>query len=172
MHICHEKLRPKEIAQIKIHSNECLHNDCMDCKCKNIEIVKTVKYLQLGIHLDDQFNWKFHIRHLTIKMRQIIKEVRMAKNKLTAEALRIVYFSLAHSHLIYGITAWGFGNLNPLIILQEKLLNVMSRKSQVKPDKSIYQVWSILPLKATFERILLTTKYFEVQARGAQNALT
>jgi hypothetical protein len=36
---------------------------------------------------------------------------------------RIMYFSLAHSYLNYGITAWGAVNLSVLEALQEKVGN-------------------------------------------------
>jgi hypothetical protein len=160
MHFCLKQLRPAQPPQITIHSIECLHApNRTACSCKEIQFLKNTKYL--GIYFDDELNWKCHIRHLTIKLRQVIKEVRLAKNKLTAEALRIVYFSLAHSHLSYGITAWGSACLTPVINLQEKLLYIMARKHQLQNDKSIYQVWKVLPLEHTFEQTAITLKYFD-----------
>jgi hypothetical protein len=161
MHFCVKTMRPAQPPHIAIHTFDCLHtaDRTSSCSCNKIQFAKTAKYL--GIFLDDELNWKCHIRHLTVKMRQVIKEVRLAKSKLTAEALRIVYFSLAHSHLIYGISAWGHACLTPLINLHEKLLHVMARKNQLHPDKSIYQVWNVLPLEKTFEQIVLIIKYFD-----------
>ncbi|XP_050563464.1 uncharacterized protein LOC118274071 [Spodoptera frugiperda] len=42
------------------HTYDCLHNNKTNCQCKNIDIVD--KYRYLGLTVDNNFNWKTHIK--------------------------------------------------------------------------------------------------------------
>jgi hypothetical protein len=159
MHFCLKAMRAEELRPTLIlHTTECIHKLNVGCACENLTVVSTLKYL--GVTLDDEFNWMPQIKNVCNKIRSVIKEIKLTKSKLTPAALRIVYFSLAHSHLIYGLPAWGNANLTPLKTLQEKLLITMSSKAQLRKEPNVHKLWNVLELNELYELTVLTLKYF------------
>jgi uncharacterized protein YktA (UPF0223 family) len=161
MHICAKNLRLRnEKPTIKIHTNECIHNANNNCDCKPIDFVREIKYL--GIHIDEDLSWAPQIRNVVSKMRSVLREIKLAKARVTPNALRIIYFSLAHSHLIYGLPAWGKASLSKLLEIQNKILYTMSTKSQIKKHNGdVFKIWQVLPIDKTFEQNVILLKYFE-----------
>ena len=51
--------------------------------------------------------WKTHISHLNSKIAHALYALKQVKNTLPTTALRTLYFSIIHPHILYGITAWG-----------------------------------------------------------------
>jgi hypothetical protein len=161
MHICTKEMRKGETHDpaLVVHSKECIHRFSFGCDCEYMKQVETHKYL--GVLLDQDFSWLAQIKVVANKMRSVIKEIKLTKNKLTFEALRLVYFSLAQSYLIYGLPAWGNANIKSLCDLQEKLLFIMSSNKMLKAEKNVFKIWQVLPLNSLFEVTMLTQKYFD-----------
>jgi hypothetical protein len=61
----------------------------------------------LGIHIDEQLSWKCHIKKLFSKIFRAIFCINRVKNILPFGVLKSLYYSLVHSHIIYGIQTWG-----------------------------------------------------------------
>ena len=58
-------------------------------------------YKLLGIHLDEYLTFNNHTNVLCNKLAKSLYCINRAKNFLTTKALRLLYFSLIHSHLNY-----------------------------------------------------------------------
>jgi Reverse transcriptase (RNA-dependent DNA polymerase) len=113
MHFCQPSMRTESLKlKIISHTYDCLHNFCINCTCTPLTQVESTKYL--GLFVDQDFSWKLHIKHISNKLRRIIREFNFVKSNLTYPVRRIMYFSLAHSYFNHGITAWGSANLNQL----------------------------------------------------------
>ena len=61
--------------------------------------VPAIKFL--GIHIDPQLNFKFHITQLNSKISKALYFLRNSKNLLTIKGLTSLYYALIHCHLIY-----------------------------------------------------------------------
>ena len=61
----------------------------------------------LGVFLDNAMSWRYHAEHLHNKLAMNKHLLTTSKNKLDHDSLQKVYFSHIHSHLTYGIKAWG-----------------------------------------------------------------
>ena len=70
-----------------------------------IPYVRSTKFL--GVFIDDTLSWKNHIEYLHNKLTMNKHMLSISKHKLDKDSLRKVYFSHIHSHLVYGIKAWG-----------------------------------------------------------------
>ena len=66
---------------------------------------KVIKYL--GVIFDEQLRWTYHILSLKTKLSRINGVMYNLRNYCNKSTLRMIYYSLAYSHLIYGILAWG-----------------------------------------------------------------
>jgi hypothetical protein len=88
--------------------------------------VPAIKYL--GVYFDPQLNFKFHIDYVSKKISQALFTLRTVKNMLPKQALRTLYFSLIHCHLVYAAEIWGSTNssfLNVIFLKQKAALRIV-----------------------------------------------
>jgi hypothetical protein len=129
MHFCIKSMRGQHKLNVICHEYECLHNFQTSCNCKCISQVSSCVCLELDV--DEDFGWKNHVNHLVSKLQTVVREMTFMRSNMTYSAKRIVYHSIAHSHLNYGITAWGSANLTSLLDVQEKILYKMCSKKHI-----------------------------------------
>ena len=72
---------------------------------EHLERVNSTKFLV--IHIDSHLTWEDHIEHCRSKLSSGIYAINMSKHFLNKNHLRIVYYSLIHPHLTYGLRLWG-----------------------------------------------------------------
>jgi exonuclease III len=159
MHFCHPNMRAENKLNLICHTHDCLHNFCINCNCEHITQVDNTKYL--GLIVDQDFTWKLHIRHISNKLRKIIRDFNFLKSNLTYPVRRIMYFSLAHSYFNHGITAWGSASLTQLCNLQERVLYKMCSKAHKQSVVNQFKFWKVLPVNKIFELNVLHLKYFD-----------
>ena len=58
-------------------------------------------YKLLGILFDEHLNFNHHINHLKSKLSKVLYCKNRIKNFVSQKALKTIYFSLFHSHLLY-----------------------------------------------------------------------
>ena len=62
--------------------------------------------MNLGVYLDDNLSWLSHISEKSVQLSKIIGVMNKLKNSLPKYILKIIYVSLVHSHLQYGLIVW------------------------------------------------------------------
>ena len=72
---------------------------------ENIQRVGHAKFL--GIWVDDELEWDKHIEHVSKKIASGTYAINSSKRILSIPNLKLLYFSLVHSHLSYGTLIWG-----------------------------------------------------------------
>ena len=70
-----------------------------------ILIVSTTKFL--GVYLDNQLNWKYHIMSLLNKIQSNKYLLSTAQHLLSKQNLKSIYFAHIYSHLSYSLVTWG-----------------------------------------------------------------
>jgi hypothetical protein len=81
---------------------------------------QSVKFLELLV--DDTLSWDNHINHVASKLSSACYAVRALTPLLSKNALRMLYFSYAHSIISYGIIFWGAStNSIKIFRLQKKI---------------------------------------------------
>jgi hypothetical protein len=94
----------------------------LDLGSESMERVRCTTFL--GIYIDDELEWTDHIDHVAKKIASGSYAIRAAKQTLSIENLKSLYYSLVHSHLTYGNMVWGSAyqyRLNKLVKLQKKM---------------------------------------------------
>lgn len=112
---------------------------------KTIRESTKIKYL--GVLLDNKLSWKFHIAELCKKLSCAIGMLHKMKNLCSTETLRSIYFSLFHSHLVYGISVWGLANTtltNRVFRLQKRAVRVISKADFLAHTNPIFKNLQIL----------------------------
>jgi len=134
-------------------NNEVVFNDSLDChqNCFKIEKVENFKYL--GVHIDCNFSWKKHCESLKFYFRNMLRKFYQLAKMCSPTVLKMFYYGLFHSKLIYGIACWGGAYANkiaPLQVVQKavirKICNVRSRT----PSYELFKTLNILPIRHLF----------------------
>ena len=89
-------------------------------------IDKVLDFNFLGIHFNEQLNWKSHIDKLSVKCCRILGILNRLKRILPLNIKIILYNSLMLPHLNYGITLWGF-KCERILKLQKKAARILRR---------------------------------------------
>jgi hypothetical protein len=85
----------------------------------------------LGVQFDPQLTFKNPISLISSKISKGLFVLRSAKNILSPKALKALYYSLIHSHLVYCIQIWSCGNqnaVNGLFIKQKAAIRIINKK--------------------------------------------
>ena len=80
----------------------------------------------LGVLIDKHISWKYHTEMSSNKISKNCGVLSRLKNYLPLFILRTIYFSMVHSHLNYGLFAWGFDS-NRIIKLQKRCVRIITR---------------------------------------------
>jgi len=92
----------------------------------SLECKEHVKYL--GILLDSNLSWKFHIEFVALKISEIIGVIACLRHFVPLCTLLNIYRSLIFPYLSYGLAAWGQAattHLQKLLALQKFVLHLM-----------------------------------------------
>ena len=97
----------------------------------------------LGVEIDNNLSWKFHIENLETKIARVIGIMYKVRPILNTYCLKSLYHSLIHSRLSYANIAWGSTNvskLKKLISLQNHAIRIICNK---RKHESIFSFsWS------------------------------
>ena len=91
-----------------------------------IESKNCIKYL--GVLVDKNLTWNYHIDAITAKISETIGLISKLQHSIPRHILLYIYQTLIHPHLNYGLAAWGQvskTSLNKILILQKKVLGMM-----------------------------------------------
>ena len=89
---------------------------------KKIKRENCVKFL--GIMLDANLSWKYHIAELSKKLSRSIVIFYKIRHLVPLEILKSLYYSLFYSFVSYGIAVWGFTHktyVQKIFLLQKKI---------------------------------------------------
>jgi len=116
-----------------------------------------IKYL--GVYFDCDLNFKFHIRFICGKISRALYILRTCKNILSPKALKTLYYSLVHCHLIYGNQIWSSassGVISELFRKQKAAIRVITNSRYNQHTEPLFKAANILPLPKLCE-------YFKLQ---------
>jgi hypothetical protein len=114
--------------------------------------ITNVKYSKfLGLIINNRPSWQDHIDLMIPKLNTAALVIRFLKQLLNLEALKMAYFSFAHSILSYGIIILGSSSYSKIIFKVQKritriIINVDSRTS----CRNLFKQLNILPLQSQY----------------------
>ena len=120
----------------------------------------------LGILFDPELNFKQHIKSISSKISKALYILRTVKNILSEKALKTLYYSLIHCHLVYGIHVWSSSspsNLNGLVKMQKNAIRIITDSNYNAHTLPLFKKMVILPLESLiqFFRIQFMHKYVQ-----------
>ena len=112
-----------------------------------IERVHVTKFL--GVHLDEDLNWKYHISQISLKVSRSLGILNKVRYIFSKSILRTLYFTIIQPYFIYCNIAWGGATqtaLNKLFYLQKRAVRIVSHSKFRAPTNSIFKDLNILKL--------------------------
>ena len=106
---------------------------------KKIQCENCVKFL--GVLLDADLSWKYHINELLKKLSRTLGLFCKIRYYVPLEILKQLYYSLFYSFVSYGITVWGLtykSLVQKLIVIQKKIVRVMTSNKMNGYTSSIF----------------------------------
>jgi hypothetical protein len=94
--------------------------------CNNNEINEVSHITFLGLVVDNALSWNFHIDNIINKLTRVCYMIRSVKPYMSSSSLVMVYYSLFHTTLSYGIIVWGQSTTCKLFMLQKRVVWVMT----------------------------------------------
>jgi hypothetical protein len=112
----------------------------------------------LGVLFDEYLSFDDHISHLCGKISKSLYCLNRVKNFITQNALKMLYFSMVHSHLSYCINVYGCANLtslNPLKLKQMAAIRIVSNAGHRDHTNPLFKQLGILPLNELLKYSIL-----------------
>lgn len=107
--------------------------------------VDAFKYL--GVTLDSSMHWAQHIDTVCKKLSFGCFTLVQARKHFTKTTLRLIYFSIFHSHLTYCIESWGYTYASycaPINILQKRAVRIIASEPRTAPSSPIFKELNIM----------------------------
>ena len=109
-------------------------------------IEQVTEFNFLGITIDQNVTWNAHITKTSIKIARVIGILHKLRHSFPQRILRLIYNSLIHPHLIYGLYLWGF-NPKRLTILQKRAVRILALRPYLSHSTPLFKFLKILKLE-------------------------
>ena len=126
----------------------------------SLEYKEHVKYL--GILLDSNLSWKFHIEYVALKISNIIGVIARLRHFVPLWTLLNIYRSLIFPYLSYGLAAWGQAaktHLQKLLVLQKRVLRLMYFSEPRAHAVSLFITANVLPINMLYVKTVSSLMY-------------
>ena len=127
------------------------------------KFISRVKYIKfLGLLLDENLSWKYHLSQLSKKLSRTCGILLKIRNYLPTKILRCIYNSLLMSFLQYGMVVWGqtFNSyIEPLFNLRKKAIRTISHQTVLSYSLPLFKGLHLLRVSDIFKFKLLTFVY-------------
>ncbi len=103
----------------------------------------------LGILFDEHLLFEHHVNHLCSKISKSLFCINRIKNFVNPVSLKMLYYSMVHSHISYCITVYGCANsttLNKLKLKQKEAIRIISNAGFRDHTIPLFKEKQILPL--------------------------
>ena len=127
---------------------------------KKISRTTAVKFL--GVLLDTHLSRKLHITKLSRKLARTVGIFCKVRHLVRPETLKILYFSLFYSFVIYGIAVCGLTHkslLDPIIVSKKKIIRIICFREPNAYAEPLCKELNLLKIRKIYELQLLPFVY-------------
>ncbi len=164
-------LHPKKTQFMTFSNSKAIHDLQIDLYCdnnneyeQNHNLITPIQRVSdndkipairfLGVHFDQNLNFKYHIKIIRTKISRSLYSLRAVKNILPQDSLQQLYHTLIHCHLIYAIQIWSStspANFQNLVTLQKSAVRIITNAKYNAHTEPIFKKCNILPLPNLIE---------------------
>lgn len=117
-----------------------------------IDRVKCTKFL--GLHIDEDLQWHEQINYCRKKITNGLYALNMSKHFLSTQNLKMIYYSLIHPFLQYGLMLWGSTYkkyLKKIEVLQKKAIRIVCKTIYNEHSAPLFKRMKIPNLDCLFK---------------------
>jgi hypothetical protein len=121
---------------------------------EQISIANETKFL--GLYINNNLSWKKHIESIKYKLSSACYVMRLVKPYVTANTLKVIYYSYFHSIMTYGLIFWGnYPDSMKIFRLQKKIIRIKMGCRSRDSCRKLFLNLEILPLPSQYILSLL-----------------
>ena len=120
----------------------------------DIPVPYSVKFKFLGLLIDFKVKWKVHIQHVRSKLSSVCGIIYNIRHKITIPVAKVLYFSLAYSHLTYCSSIWSSAHnsyLQMLGVTQRKILRIICKSNRRSNTSALFKQMKFLKTSDIFK---------------------
>jgi len=111
----------------------------------------------LGLIVDNTLSWKPPIDHLPNKLSTVCYVIRSVKPSVNTNAIIMIYHSLFHAVMTYGIIFWGNSSHSTQVYkMQKRAIRIIMGWGNRESCRNLFKELNILPLMSQYILSLLT----------------
>ena len=103
----------------------------------------------LGLFIDEQLTWEYHIKRCQKKLSQGIYALNMSKHILMRKRLMTLYYALVQPYLQFGLLLWGHAykkRFNRLEVAQRKAISAITGAKYNESASQLFKTIGVLKL--------------------------
>ena len=130
----------------------------LDLTIDNFKIKKVISIKYLGIYIDEDLNWKTHIQDLCQSLRKYVGIFYKLSLKLPQKILKILYFTLVYSRILYAVEIYAntyITYLHDLMIINNRILRILQHKPIHTSTIDLHRSFNTLPVDKLFQYQIL-----------------
>ena len=117
----------------------------------------------LGVHVDQQLNWKFHVEQMLKKCNKQLYLLMRIKQYLSVHSRKLFFNAYILPHLDYCSTIWGSCNdevLNSVVKFQKRAARIILDKDINTPSVELFRElkWMTFPDRTIYKKAIIVYK--------------
>ena len=112
-----------------------------------IEIVKCTKFL--GIIIDEELSWKYHINHISTEVSKMFSITAKARHYLSLKLLLTLYNTMIYPYLTYCNVIWANTHstrLKSIFMLQKKIVRIITFSNYTEDWRPLFKYLNIFDI--------------------------
>ena len=138
--VFHPKGKKLEHFDFLFDSNDAGIDDPDPSLIKSIERItnfsKIPAFKMLGVWFDANLTFDYHTKKVKSKISSVLFSMRKAKNILSNNALKTIYYALVHPHLLYCLPVYSCTSSKNILMLSKKQKDCIRIISMLIPSLS------------------------------------
>jgi hypothetical protein len=117
----------------------------------------------LGVHFDEYLSFDAHFTTVCNKISKSLYCLNRVKNFVTPAAMKMLYFAMVHSHIVYCLNVYSCANLNtlnPLKLKQKEAIRIVCNGGYRDHTGPLFKRLGILPLDDLITITKITIKIY------------
>jgi len=124
----------------------------------NQQIKRAIVTKYLGVYIDENLDWKLHIKEVCQALRKYVGVFYKLNQKLPIKVLKMLYFALIYPRILYAIEIYAntyATYLHDLFVLNNRILRIIQRKPLHVNTSDLYRLFNTLPVHKLFQYQLI-----------------
>ena len=147
-------VKKSQYMLINYNNNIRIEDGDFELKMSNHILSRTKTYRYLGLLVDEKFSWADHVNEVCWKVSQVAGVIFKVRNRLSRDALMIIYHTLVAQKLRYGLICWATASkfiLNKVNVVHNKVIRYLTFSKPCSRAWPLYRKLDVLPLDILIE---------------------